>query len=119
MDVIRKKNSDAVIIYINKEDLDFETIRNYTDLVKYVNERKAPKGKTYFFIDEIQDIEQFERALRHFQTKSEYDIACYSRNQRTRVRQSAYYSRQFKKNCNYSRRIYHRITAWNRNMEYP
>ena len=80
MDVIRKKNSDAVIIYINKEDLDFETIRNYADLVKYVNEHKAPKGKTYLFIDEIQDIEQFERALRHFQTKGEYDIYCTGSN---------------------------------------
>ncbi len=32
MDLIRERKSDALIIYINKEDLTFEHIRNYSDL---------------------------------------------------------------------------------------
>ena len=61
------------IIYINKELEDFTGIQNYKDLLGYI--KKAPtKEKTYVFIDEIQDIEDFEKALRDLQALGTYDI---------------------------------------------
>ncbi|GBD87039.1 hypothetical protein BMS3Abin03_00965 [bacterium BMS3Abin03] len=80
MDLIRERKSDALIIYINKEDLTFEHIRNYSDLMEYAEDKKSKNKKAYLFIDEIQDIDGFERALRHFQTKREWDIYCTGSN---------------------------------------
>lgn len=80
MDVIKSKYSDAAILYINKEQYEFDTIKTYKDLIKYV-ESKKKKGKVnYLFIDEIQDIQEFERALRHFVVDNKMDIYCTGSN---------------------------------------
>lgn len=80
IDLIKEKDKNANIVYINKEDLEFEHIRNYSDLVEYAESKQDPKKKNYLLIDEIQDIEEFERALRHFQTKGKWDIYCTGSN---------------------------------------
>ena len=82
MDIIQKKGiSKANIIYINKELYEFDNIKNYKNLLKYIKE-KSPKNnkKIYIFIDEIQDIEQFEKALRHLNAVGKYDIYCTGSN---------------------------------------
>jgi len=56
----------ANIIYINKEDFTFDAIRNATDLHQFVADNTRKDVKNYLFIDEIQDIEDFERSLRSF-----------------------------------------------------
>ena len=66
-------------IYINKELYEFDHIKNYHDLIKFVEDNKEA-AKTALFIDEIQDIEGFENALRHFQAKECYDIYCTGSN---------------------------------------
>lgn len=81
MDKISEKDSGNNIIYINKEDFEFDHIRTYVNLIEYVEQESAKrKGKISIFIDEIQDIEQFERGLRHFQSKGKYDIYCTGSN---------------------------------------
>jgi len=80
MEYIKEQNKKATIIYINKEDLVFDSIRNYKDLVEYAVKQKGKNKKAYIFIDEIQEIEGFEKALRHFQTKEEWDIYCTGSN---------------------------------------
>lgn len=80
IDLIKIKYKIENIIYINKEDYVFDNIKNYTDLIEYVEscgEKNSPKA---LFIDEIQEIDQFEKALRHFQTKEYYDIYCTGSN---------------------------------------
>lgn len=68
------------IIYINKEKLEFDQIRDYKDLVLYVK-NKAKKNKIKaIFIDEIQDIKFFEKALRHWHAEGKYDIYCTGSN---------------------------------------
>ncbi len=67
------------IIYINKELYEFDFIRNYHDLIEYI-EKEANNKKATLIIDEIQDIEGFEKALRHFQAKEIYDIYCTGSN---------------------------------------
>lgn len=80
MDIIKSKFPDSAIIYINKEQYEFDTIKTYKDLIKFVESQKR-KGKTnYLFIDEIQDIQEFERALRHFVLDSKMDIYCTGSN---------------------------------------
>lgn len=64
MDTIRQQEPDAHIIYINKEDLAYDFIKTAGDLDAYVRQHSKPGGRNYIFIDEIQDIDGFEKALR-------------------------------------------------------
>ncbi len=80
MEDIRKQNDRIEIIYINKEDFSFDSIKNYTDLIQYVELQGSEKEKLALFIDEIQEIENFEKALRHFQNTGKYDIYCTGSN---------------------------------------
>ena len=73
-ELIIKEKSNANVIFISKEDLAFEFIRNYQDLVNYSESKIQSDAENFLFIDEIQDIEDFEKALRHFQSKECWDI---------------------------------------------
>lgn len=75
MDTIKQKDKKASIIYIDKEKYEFEFIKNYHDLTKYIlGKTRKTKTKTYLFIDEIQEIEGFEKAIRDFAKFGKYDI---------------------------------------------
>lgn len=82
IDRIRKEIKTANIIYIDKEQLDFDFIHDYKTLVKYAESKSKNNAKNYLFIDEIQDITQFEKALRHFQNKKNFDVYCTGSNAR-------------------------------------
>ena len=75
-----QKEESASIIYINKEDLAFSFIKTAEDLNKYVLENKSTTQKTYVFIDEIQDIENFEAALRSLLLDENLDLYCTGSN---------------------------------------
>lgn len=63
------------ILYINKESLDFEFISDYKDLNRYVNKFfKGMKGKKYLFVDEIQEIDEWEKAITSLFSKGNIDI---------------------------------------------
>lgn len=51
------------IISINFEDLAFENLQEYHALYRYITERLSPKGKNYIFLDEIQNVPQFEKVI--------------------------------------------------------
>ncbi len=53
-------------IRIDKEDLDFDFIKTYSDLHQYIKERVDLEMPNYILIDEVQEIEEFEKALRHW-----------------------------------------------------
>lgn len=72
-----KKND---ILYINKELYEFDAIRDYHDLLHYIKQSTKGKKKTALFIDEIQGISQFEKALRDLQASGGYDIYCTGSN---------------------------------------
>lgn len=75
-----QKNKDNTIIYINKEDLAFSSLTTAEDLQNYVLQNKASSGKTYIFIDEIQDIKNFETALRSLLLHEDLDLYCTGSN---------------------------------------
>lgn len=54
------------IIYINHEDLDFEYIENASDLNREIKSRITDDLKYYIFLDEIQHVKDFEKALASF-----------------------------------------------------
>jgi predicted AAA+ superfamily ATPase len=77
---VLKYNETATILYINKEDLAFSAIKTAQDLNNYVQIHKSKTEKTYLFIDEIQDIENFESALRSLILDLQLDIYCTGSN---------------------------------------
>ncbi|OFX19077.1 MAG: ATPase [Bacteroidetes bacterium GWA2_31_9b] len=80
MDELALIHENPEIIYINKELDVFESIVNHKDLLDYISSKEVGTGKKYIFIDEIQDIENFEKALRSLQAKGGYDIYCTGSN---------------------------------------
>lgn len=78
MDWMIKEDPHVHICYINKEDVAFDFIRTGKQLHDYVHSQK--KGKTCVFIDEIQDIEGFEAALRSLLLDPELDLYCTGSN---------------------------------------
>ena len=77
---IKQIDNEANIIYIDKENLSFESIKTGIDLNDYVKKNTNEKAKNYLFIDEIQEIDQFEIALRSLLLNPTYDIYCTGSN---------------------------------------
>jgi hypothetical protein len=80
IDEIKKKHKQANVIYINKELNEFDALKNHQDLLWYVQQKTTHKKKAHLFIDEIQDIANFEKALRSLSTSGQYDIYCTGSN---------------------------------------
>ncbi len=74
MDIIRQQDPTGNIIYINKELFEYDSLRDYKDLMKSISSQSRQEVKNYLFIDEIQDIENFEKAIRSLQAKGDHDI---------------------------------------------
>ena len=54
------------LISLNLEDLDYEYIENASDLNRDIRARIRDDGKYYIFLDEIQHVADFEKALASF-----------------------------------------------------
>ena len=74
MDRISALDSDVQQIYINKELNEFADIRQADDLLRYVADQRRPDRRLALFIDELQDIDGFENALRSLQAEGQVDI---------------------------------------------
>lgn len=81
MDYIHLSYPSSDLIYINKELFEFDGLKDYSDLVNYVTQKRNNlNDKCFLFIDEVQDITNFEKALRHFFAEGGYDIYCTGSN---------------------------------------
>ncbi len=74
MDRIADLDPQGSRIYINKELHEFAAIRRAEDLLEYVDAGWDRKNQLYLFIDELQEIEGFEHALRSLQAGGNADI---------------------------------------------
>ncbi len=57
------------IFYLNKEYIDFDFVNHYTDLEQLIKHYKLtlePQGKIYLFLDEVQNISQWERLVNSY-----------------------------------------------------
>jgi len=64
IDRIKQLYPDANIIYINKEHYEFDHIRNYHDLQAHFDKLHKAGSSNYFFVDEIQEIDNFEKCIK-------------------------------------------------------
>ena len=78
--LIREQEPEAGVLYINKEDLAFSTVKTGHDLNDFVLAHKRKSGRTYVFIDEIQEIVHFDEALRSLLLHSDIDLYCTGSN---------------------------------------
>ena len=61
---LKNQSPESNIIYINKELTKFKPISNTDQLYNYVVERLSHSANNYLLIDEVQDIADFQLALR-------------------------------------------------------
>ncbi|MBN9382574.1 MAG: ATP-binding protein [Chitinophagaceae bacterium] len=82
MEHIRASDTNAHILYMNMELEEYVGIKTHLDLNHYLKD-KFIKGKSnYLFIDEVQEVEGFERSLRSLLAKNACDIYCTGSNAR-------------------------------------
>ena len=67
-------NPDNNLIYINKEKKEFDEIKNHHDLNAYIDERRDGGKMNYVLIDEIQDIEEFEKSVRSYYEEPDIEL---------------------------------------------
>lgn len=77
---IEKKDKRGKIIYINKENVEFNSIATSTDLLEYISQHSTKSIRNYIFIDEIQEIKDFEKGMRSLLLNPAYDLYCTGSN---------------------------------------
>lgn len=65
---------NSTVVYVNKELLEFDNITNARELYDYVAPRFKPDGDNYLLIDEVQDIDGYEDALRSLHAEDKCQI---------------------------------------------
>lgn len=79
IDDIKKRNPTANIIFVDKEKYEFDNISDHKDLVSFVEKHKKDRNN-YLLIDEVQEINDFEKALRSILNEGGTDIYCTGSN---------------------------------------
>ena len=62
------------IIAVNFEELEYEDLCDYRKLYEYIKEKLLPDKTTYIFLDEIQKVPDFEKAVDSLYAKPNTDI---------------------------------------------
>lgn len=75
-DFLERHKSDphANFIYINKERKKFDTIKNHEQLNVYIDEHWVEGMHNYILIDEVQEIEAWEKSVRSYRVEEDTDI---------------------------------------------
>lgn len=71
---LEDNHSESSVVYVNKELLDFSHLTNAKELYEYVTPKFAVGGDNYLLIDEVQDIEGYEDALRSLHAEDRCQI---------------------------------------------
>lgn len=79
-DVIKAQRADANIVYVDKECLSFSDIKTDIDLYLYVKEMTKGYKQNYLFVDEVQEIQNFQLCLRSLLNENICDIYCTGSN---------------------------------------
>lgn len=80
MDDIKIQYAEAPILYINMELMEFSHIKSFQDLYNYIKKNSVDGTLNFVMIDEIQQVEGFEHALRSLLAEGGYDIYCTGSN---------------------------------------
>jgi predicted AAA+ superfamily ATPase len=79
IELIKKQSPQSTIIHIDKENIDFHFIKNFKDLDQHIKS-KSSENKNYVFIDEVQEIKDFQLCLRSLSALENFDIYCTGSN---------------------------------------
>lgn len=71
--LIEKGISKEQIIHINLEDASYD-FKDYKELYKYINDKLTSKKQYYIFIDEVQNVKDFQRAVDSLYIKKNVDV---------------------------------------------
>ena len=71
---IKANDENNNIIYIDKEKKAFDLIRTYKDLNAYIDAHYLAGKMNYILVDEIQEIEEFERTVRNYRTEPDAEV---------------------------------------------
>lgn len=78
MDELKNKGIDEEqIIYINFEFEDYYFIKNDLDLHNYIKDKIVNDKKYYLFFDEIQNVENWEKAVNSFKAKYRDNVSIF------------------------------------------
>ena len=66
--------AEEQIISINLEDGDYHAVRSYQELYDLVNQSLQPEKMNYVFLDEVQQVEQFQKAVDSLYIKKNVDL---------------------------------------------
>jgi len=80
MDIVRETDASAHIIYISKELKQFSNIQTDADLYQHITSQLSKDKNNYVFIDEIQEIPEFQHSLRSLLAEGRCDIYCTGSN---------------------------------------
>ena len=62
------------IISVNFEDLDYESLRDYKELYRYLKERLCADKMSYIFLDEVQEVSSFEKVVDSLYIQEHVDV---------------------------------------------
>jgi predicted AAA+ superfamily ATPase len=72
---VEKKIAPAQILFIDKENLDFADLTDWKNTYEFIEayfaKNNAPK---YLFIDEVQDLTDWEKVVRHYGAQTDFDV---------------------------------------------
>ena len=80
VDMIRERDPACPILYVNKELAAFDAIRTHVDLLDHTRKQLGSARRGCILIDEVQEIEDWPRALRSLAAEKRYDIYCTGSN---------------------------------------
>jgi predicted AAA+ superfamily ATPase len=73
-ELIKQGVSKEQIISLNFEWLEFEELKNYQSLNKYIEEKKVIGKKNYVFLDEVQEVDGFEKVVNSLNSKGDTEV---------------------------------------------
>ena len=87
LQMIREELTDrnikgAQILFYRLDSLEYEDIKTSKGLYKELKEHLYPDGKTYIFLDEIQEVESWEKVVNSLMTDFDVDIYVTGSNSR-------------------------------------
>jgi predicted AAA+ superfamily ATPase len=81
-ELIRRGTDESNIILINFESFEFSDVDNAQKLYQFIKAKISNNGRTYILLDEIQEVESWEKAINAFRVDFNADIYITGSNSR-------------------------------------
>ena len=80
VDMIKERDPACPIVYVNKELAAFDDIRTHVEFLDHTKKQFGSARRGCILIDEVQEIENWPRALRSLAAEKRFDIYCTGSN---------------------------------------